>query len=1154
MGSFTFGDSSSGSGSGSNAGGGVSGYTFSATTGTSLTNLGTCIPGPAMYASSPSPDMEILDAFFAQATELPTDLADTDLSTFDSDVLGANGVVAYVPTYPLWSDGSGKLRHIRVPKGTSVKFDKATQTFDIPPNTRFYKTFFRKVVDGAGVVSNRKMETRLIVVRPDGLDTDGITPKPMSLFGTYVWSEDELTATLHDLPYRDKTPFADRTSAYVTNELEYHDVLVNLPPGAEASAPDRLANELLDHPGLVQHYAIPGSIRCVQCHRGSPTNDFVLGFNPLQIARRANGTGGTYEPTGDDELNQLQRLIDYGVISGMTSPADVVSLENSQLPRKQRTEQELTAQAYMIGNCAHCHNPRGYPSQVKPELASVLNFLPASGGGIFEFPLDRMSPVRSRGANGDVPMPYITPSLRDYPVANIELVRLDNGGQLGSDGTTEVTWSPKYSQDLMSTRKGCNAASDSNSRAYCGKRTTGLPFVDAPWRSLLYRNVDTPFPYFDDYVPFPHMPMNSPGFDCRAPRIMGDWMVSIPAVRKNPFIGEDVLPGANSVLGDGTYDDASQPYLEVKPDDAAFPAALAAAQDRLDSYHAGVRYSYCQDVLSPDIFDPVGGHQGVLTGPDRSNVYYPDPDIYRYGAVPPKDPNNPGEYVQPAIGVPYHANWFDYDPTDSPPPWEPRRGTVWESVLVEKQVDQAPPAGHGGPLKPVLDPPNDDQLLLDDRRRVVETLNQTTLTDALRKYATTELPYGIWQAKPECGAKLAVIKKVSDIASPLPAWIGGGGTTLDPNAPLYMMSPGASLYRHICFNCHGPRADGKGLQGDALAASSEGQARPANLSDGLFGPLTDLGSNLVRVFGADPANPAVAPDPAVAAIWGPRYLAWMALGGTLQLIPHDVIYQVEATRILGQPRRLDFLPATVTKSANMLNLARALCAVILPDVTSTAPKMLPEVFAGLVRPDYYPKFNAPRSPFVTSNGDWEMWMNLCTRFSPPVLRVYGLQWNDSSKAWDGVLKGLFYGDGYPVTVEKNVLDHNQKAQSGITADNYYPACVQDPSDPMPGDAGATVTHAPPDAASVQRFQNAFKEPMPVCTRGWLLQTGRPMWIKNYVEDDAGNDRSAEWADNVNEWTLHGAIATGMSVFSYLQTADLGHGNIKPYYNECQLLP
>ena len=73
----------------------------------------------------------------------------------------------------------------------------------------------------------------------------------------------------------------------------------------------------------------------------------------------------------------------------------------------------------MLGNCAHCHNPRGLPSVTKPELATALNFLPdGKDGGVFEFPFERMSPVRQRGASGDIPIPYITPSLRDYPVAN----------------------------------------------------------------------------------------------------------------------------------------------------------------------------------------------------------------------------------------------------------------------------------------------------------------------------------------------------------------------------------------------------------------------------------------------------------------------------------------------------------------------------------------------------------------------------------------------------------------------------------------------------------------------------------------------------------------------------------------------------------------
>ena len=41
-------------------------------------------------------------------------------------------------------------------------------------------------------------------------------------------------------------------------------------------------------------------------------------------------------------------------------------------------------------------------------------------------------------------------------------------------------------------------------------------------------------------------------------------------------------------------------------------------------------------------------------------------------------------------------------------------------------------------------------------------------------------------------------------------------------------------------------------------------------------------------------------------------------------------------------------------------------------------------------------------------------------------------------------------------------------------------------------------------------------------------------------------------DNVARWSLRGGIATGMAVFSYLQSGG-AQRSIKPYYNQCQLL-
>jgi mono/diheme cytochrome c family protein len=1115
----------------------ASSYGFTPDLAAAMTNLGTCIPNQAAYQMSTSGMMESKDEFFATATALPQNLADTDLTTFDSQALAAVGVVAYVPTYPLWSAGSGKLRHIRVPKGQTIRFDKATQSFDIPPNTRFYKTFFRKVVDKTGALRNRKMETRLIVARADGLAADG-TATQTALFGTYVWSDDESMATLQNLRYRDGTLFADQLRTYITDELTYAEIVDSTPPGANFD--DNVAEAAAGVPGLQQHYAIPGRIRCVQCHMGSPSKNFVLGFFPLQVARRETGSGGTYEETGDDELTQLQRLIDYGVISGMTSPSDVLPLEESEGARKPRTQGELNAQAYMVGNCAHCHNPRGLPSVSKPEL-TPLQFLPtADTGGVFEMDSERESPIRFRGANGDIPVPYITPSLRDYPVTDIDMYRMDNGNLVdaspSADIPTETTWTPKYDPASTGSSVPTCASADGDTvlRSYCGARRTGYSFVPAPWRSLIYRNVDTPFPYFDDYVPFPHMPMNTFGFDCRAPRIMGDWMVGLPEARKLPDIREDALPKAIQVTSSSkkvyppTYDSSPQPYQPVMPDDPGYAAALTAAQARLDEYHTGVRYNYCETVLSPDILDPIT--------PPSSPQYKPNPLAskggYLIGGVPPLNPLQLTDYVQPAIGVPYHSHFFAYDPTDPPPPWTPRRAD-WEPILVESQPDGALPAGGF-----TLDLPT-----VAARKVLSDAIKEAAqeFSPDLQAYALKELPYGLWQPKPECQQKLASQPLVSSFqGGGRPAWMDTPNVT--PSAPVYMGSPGAMLYRHICFNCHGPKADGRGLQADALSSSSDGDARPANFREGLFGPSTSPGANMLMTYGT---VGTVMPDMNVALSWAARYMAWMTLGGTLKIIPQDIIHLVEATKVFGASRpNLSFLPANQV-TANMLNLAKGLCTVVLPDTASAFAHFGQDSeikFSLGQEPNFYPPFNSEDAPFITTNEDKEMWLTLCTGFSPAVVRVYEARANTDG-SYDAHLTALYYADAYPATAP--VLDQNRVVQMGVhtayTADqsqpmNFYPACLK-------ADSAA--------AAWLADKPIRTKTHMPDCPPE-LFANGKAMW-----HDHSSDAEIQPMIDNITRWSLRGAIAAGMSVFTYLEHVFQSNGAlnvVNPAYNECQLLP
>src|SRR6185295_1186625 len=202
-----------------------------------------------------------------------------------------------------------------------------------------------------------------------------------------------------------------------------------------------------------------------------------------------------------------------------------------------------------------------------------------------------------------------------------DLNRLDDGTPV------ETTYTPKY---FGSGQSNCGDITVQNAgkqgRDFCGPTQTGIAVVPAPWRSLIYRNVDTPYTYFDDYVPFPHMPMNTPGFDCRVPQIMGNWMVGLPARRKSPYFSEDFLPRKADHDGEITYERNPQPYEEVRPGDADYKTATDAASARLDEYHKGVRYDYCQDVLSLDIYDPV-----KLSS---NGYYHPDPVAYQLPGFP----------------------------------------------------------------------------------------------------------------------------------------------------------------------------------------------------------------------------------------------------------------------------------------------------------------------------------------------------------------------------------------------------------------------------------------------------------------------------------------------------------------------------------------
>ncbi len=293
-----------------------------------FTDLGDCLP--VLDPTNKGKIDSTKDDFFAKSNELPEDLKETDFISFDADVLARHGTYAYNVEYPLWTDNLAKSRLVHVPSvdrgggkvPVPIRFDLETRQFLIPDNTRFYKTFYRAVALNDGNLEYRPIETRLIVVRH---------PPANPLYGTYVWSDDGTKAKLLTAPYRDGTSWKDLVFDVTTDEKT----------------------------NQKRKYAVPARHRCDQCHKGGDDQSFILGFTPIQINRRNAGEAGRVDHPSSDELAQVDRLLALGVLTGIDASHKLPKLEET-VNEVKPSEWTLRAQGYMLGNCAHCHNPNGF--------------------------------------------------------------------------------------------------------------------------------------------------------------------------------------------------------------------------------------------------------------------------------------------------------------------------------------------------------------------------------------------------------------------------------------------------------------------------------------------------------------------------------------------------------------------------------------------------------------------------------------------------------------------------------------------------------------------------------------------------------------------------------------------------------------------------
>jgi len=219
-----------------------------------------------------------------------------------SDLNPVSDLTPYELRTPLFSDYAQKLRFVRLPKGTKVKFD-AKEVFDFPVGTVLIKNFYyandlRKPEKGRKI-----METRLLVHESGGWENL-----------VYIWNEDQSEAVL-DL-------------AGDTKQVSWTD--------------EKGKKQKLD-------YIIPNKNQCKGCHS---FNNKVKPIGPT--ARQLNGNL-TYS-TGTEN-----QLLHWGKIGILTSaPEDLNQVDKIAVwndPQSGSLDQR--ARAWLDINCAHCHRPEG---------------------------------------------------------------------------------------------------------------------------------------------------------------------------------------------------------------------------------------------------------------------------------------------------------------------------------------------------------------------------------------------------------------------------------------------------------------------------------------------------------------------------------------------------------------------------------------------------------------------------------------------------------------------------------------------------------------------------------------------------------------------------------------------------------------------------
>ena len=227
----------------------------------------------------------------------------TDMGVFSgtlSDLTPGAGVQLYELHSTLFTDYSTKQRLIRMPEGTSMRYENSDLLPSFPDNTLIAKTFYYNIDDRDPSLGKQVIETRIFLKRNGTWEA-----------ADYIWNT------------------AQTEAIYTTN----------------GSA---VPISYIDIDGETQNvdYLVPSQQECFKCH------DNNMETFPIGMKLRSMNFSPSYT-----SMNQLDYFISNDLLAGLDNSSSVSVLPdwtdtaNFDLFERSR--------AYIDINCAHCHNPGG---------------------------------------------------------------------------------------------------------------------------------------------------------------------------------------------------------------------------------------------------------------------------------------------------------------------------------------------------------------------------------------------------------------------------------------------------------------------------------------------------------------------------------------------------------------------------------------------------------------------------------------------------------------------------------------------------------------------------------------------------------------------------------------------------------------------------